>query len=200
MNPQSEQNPYLPERQDERVNWKRPFSARVEEPPSAPQAKKAGLFKMLLTVMVIGLLYGIDLAGCGNDAGFEAVIVMPTDGTADVGGLPATIALPVQVKVQKSSSDTTPVPDVSISLFPVAAGATTYFFSDPLFTTMVADSTGGLASVVWHTTTDNTGVVMVYVLAGVGGVCPTSFSAAFGVTAIISADEKSFNDAITVAC
>jgi hypothetical protein len=158
--------------------------------------------KRLLTVMMIGLLYGIGLAGCGNDAGFEAVLVMPADVTDTVGVLPASIARPVQVKVQKSSSDPTPVPDVSITLFPVAAGVTTYFFSAPTFaiSSLVMDSSGVLAPVLWHTTTDNVGVVMVYVLAGIGGTCPTSFSAASGVTAIISADEQSFNDAITIAC
>jgi hypothetical protein len=157
--------------------------------------------KRLLTVMMIGLLYGIGLAGCGNDAGVEAVLVMPTDatsttsisagiGTFDVGGL--------LIKVVKSTTEPTiAVPDVKIELQPFAANGTTLLYSDFLHTHLVASS--ALAT-SWKTTTDSNGTLLVYARFAAGLSCPTSTGGEMGFTAIISADAQVWTGTLTIEC
>jgi hypothetical protein len=67
---------------------------------------------------LVGLALAASVAGCGNSADADAVIVLPEDtdwGLLNPSGSYRPV-FPVQVQIQKSSSDTDPVPGAEITV------------------------------------------------------------------------------------
>jgi hypothetical protein len=153
--------------------------------------------KRLLVIGVAALIYGMTLAGCGDDAGFEAVII-PMSAGGSVSGPPLTsftINGPVMFKVQKSANDDTPVPGVEITLYVGSTNAGGVMFRDPAFLTLAGNG------LVWNTNTDDQGVVQVFPV-WTFGLCPGTedLPGSASVTAVISADVEAFVMTTTLDC
>jgi len=168
--------------------------------------------KRLLGIVVISLLSITTLGGCGSDASSEAVVITTTtppasstlDPSSDIG-----VIGPVQFVVQKSSSDTTPVPHVKIRLF--GGGAGTAAYTSPTSTPPGAmgflwkDNNRSILAgdgSEWDTETDDTGAVEVF-LGGTTVACgsaTTNINASLGVTAVISSSSMPFDFTFSIQC
>jgi len=125
--------------------------------------------KKFLIIGLLALISGVGMISCGNDAGFEAVVVTPVTSVSITGNLAGGEQVPLggmQFLVQKSSTDTTPVPGVSIKMEAGAHGGDFFLCAVPwagISPTMVCTKPLALVSILKMTTSD-TGAVLVYPL------------------------------------
>jgi hypothetical protein len=162
--------------------------------------------KRLMMIMALGvLLPGLFSCGSSGQAGFEAVVVVPSDESdAEVGpGTTLASLAPVLIKVVKSGQEATPIPDARITIFGggFAAGPcipcpeSGFLYKDQSLTVLAGDG------FVWKTSTDDNGVVRVF-LAGTTDLCATTtdLKGAISVEAVISSDEQTYSMPFTVKC
>ncbi|MEW6324071.1 MAG: hypothetical protein AB1515_01645 [Nitrospirota bacterium] len=153
--------------------------------------------KRFLAVALTTLLYGFGLAGCGDDAGFEAIIVVVT-GDLDVALIgPGSfgVAGGVLFKVQRAADDPTPVPNVKMTLYADGANGFTTMFLDPGGTVPAGNG------FVYSTATNDEGVVHVFPTVTTSA-CPgtTDFEGEGNISAVISTDQQAWVGSFTVDC
>jgi hypothetical protein len=161
--------------------------------------------RKFLVIGVMGILCGIGAVSCGNDPGFEAVLVMPNDidfgDVANATGV--TTTGPVLIKVQKSDSDTTPVPHANVTIYGGGVAIDTIAFPAILFrnpTLIIPDDVAG-DGFVWKTKTDEAGTIRVFPAALTD--CGTSTAAVSGninMQVVISADAATWTGTFNLTC
>lgn len=167
--------------------------------------------KRLLAVMMIGLLSVVGLVRCGTESGFEAVIVAPDD--KDITS-PLSVSDSFVIEngllflVQKSSSDTDPVPGVDVHFdtsgpFPSALTATIRLCLSQWVgvgrTTCTNPSTGFTSGTV---SADDVGAVRIYPRVTVSncGTTTGEIPGSADIGAAISTDQKTWTVTYTVSC
>ncbi|MBI3620605.1 MAG: hypothetical protein HY208_00250 [Nitrospirae bacterium] len=161
--------------------------------------------KRLLGILAAGLVSASVFWGCGTDAGFEAVVIIEQS-PPSVSSSPDTdlgMIGPVQILVQKSGTDDTPVPNANIKIFGGGASVAPYFngtdsgyiWKDYGATQLAGDG------FEWDTRTDDQGAVTVF-LVGHTFLCPGTddINGGMGISAVISASANSFDVPVTIKC
>jgi hypothetical protein len=148
---------------------------------------------------LVGLALAASVAGCGNNADVFAVIVVPED--IDWGLLNPSVSyrpvFPVQIQVQKSSSDNDPVPGAEITVQVGGinlSGATMDVYRDGV---MVATGV-----TTWNGQADQFGTITVDP-QGTTSACGASTSDLDGtltVGAWISRDARSWTATFSISC
>jgi hypothetical protein len=157
-----------------------------------------------LIVIGVGLFCLVAMTSCGSDTGPDAIIKLLT---ADVDyGTVAPLSTwttvgPVSLQVQKSSDDTTPVPDATVKLYIGGVSIDTTLFPPLLFTNSSFTKPPGGAQVLSLSTDDN-GTVNVFPVFTVFDCSGTtgSITGNVYVTAVIGADQQTWNGTFTVDC
>ena len=161
--------------------------------------------KRLLGLLVASLLGGAALWGCGNDAGFQAVVVIDqTPPTFTVApGSSVGVTGPIQIKVQKSLSDATPVPFAKISIYGGGASVGPYFNGTDLGYLWKDQFASKLAGngFQWNTQTDEAGALQIF-LYGTADLCvsTTDITGGLSLSAVVAASTGSFDIPVTITC
>jgi hypothetical protein len=161
--------------------------------------------RVALGLSTLVLLAG--LSGCGHEASTDAVIfvnaadanwTLPDDYGNGVNSLAP--VQPVQILVQKSSDDPTPVPGVEITILAGGVSVASASVLDPV-TGAVLDNGAG----VYQTRTDDHGAVIVEPWALVTGclvqpAADASISGNLSLGIFISSDSAAWNGNFTYTC
>jgi hypothetical protein len=156
--------------------------------------------RKFLVIGLVGILCGIGAVSCGNDAGFEAVLVVSND--VDFGdkanGVGVLTTGPVIIKVQKSDADTTPVPHANVTIYGGGVGINGIFailYQDPLLSVIAGDG------FVWKTKTDEVGTVRVFPAAVTDcGSSTTTISGNINLQVVIAADSATWTGTFNLTC
>jgi hypothetical protein len=156
--------------------------------------------KKFLVIGLVAMLFGVGAVSCGNDAGFEAIITLPDDidfGSV-VNGQGVTTTGPVLIKVQKSTDDTTPVPDANITIFAGGIGIdnlTPIMYTDALLLNIAGNG------FTWKTKTDDAGTVRVFpaVVTDCGAVT-TNIAGNVNLQVVIAADSQTWTGTFSLTC
>jgi len=153
-----------------------------------------------LVIGLVAILCGVGTVSCGNDAGFEAIITLSddTDFGSVVNGQGVTTTGPVLIKVQKSTDDTTPVPDANITIFAGGIGISNAFaimYTNPALSNIAGNG------FTWKTKTDDAGTVRVFpaVVTDCGTVT-TSIAGNVNLQVVIAADSQTWTGTFSLTC
>ncbi|HTP41583.1 MAG TPA: hypothetical protein VML36_04110 [Nitrospiria bacterium] len=164
--------------------------------------------KKLLVIGLLALISGVGMISCGNDAGFDAVVITPVTSVSITGNLAGGEEFPLagmQFLVQKSSNDTTPVPGVSIKMESGALAGDIFLCAVPwsgISPTMICTKPLAQVSILKMTTSD-TGAVLVYPLLSTQNSCSGTSGTIQGegsVSGIISTDMGTVDVTFNVDC
>jgi len=156
--------------------------------------------KKFLVIGLVAIMCGFGAVSCGNDAGSEAVIILPADsdfGNA-VNGQGVTTTGPILIKVQKSAADSTPVPNANVTIFGGGIGI------DPNFAILYTDAL--LAHIAgngftWRTQTDDAGTVRVFpAIVTACGSSTTAISGNMNLQVVIAADSQVWTGTFSLTC